>query len=598
MKITSILNSLPAQLEWMVLFKLSTIRRWIPDSQMNQMFHLQQVDFAPYSHVILSSQGRFLAPLEQPALLLLNKDSFQEVSRFEVTLLDRYRRLFETFEPEAADCLGFARKTAGEPVLLHLTAKDDYGYARALFRREPSGHNYELLRAVGVEYLDGQPSETGFVALFRNRLSAHLHAASLADFSRTSNCNRFFFNHGEIDATVESGLLQAAQSRIGWAKKRGLEAARELAREATKNMLAMTCQPPLPQNCFSYGDLVPLGFLLNALRRHSANDIENDSAAVREKLLAARRDQLWGFHTNKLATATDSALVLQGLQDERAIEGLERFSDGHGAYYPQLWSHTKEPGRMTISPAKTHWCQPDFATTCLVRGLRAQAGLIAVTPIEYLAEHFDTRSGLFFANPYLMDWSLGSAISADAPLLTQRLLDEILASMNKDYSFGVYDVAFSTSLAILALAALGCRGRLLRLAQLRLLDMMDPVDGTWPACTPFYSTKRVPNPIRGNPEGTATADSSGQLIDINGVLHELWLYFDNHRIIATAVAVMALHEDCDPQHRDEPLRDRPEKHPRYRCTSHAEYVAEFALRSYVGERGEGVLPHGKSDNQW
>jgi hypothetical protein len=576
----------------MVLFKLSAIRRWVPDSEMNDMFHFpKQVDLAPCSHVVLSSHGRFLAPLERPTLLVLNEGSLQQVTRIAATLLDRYRVLFETFEPEAADCLGFAKKTAGEPVLLHLTVKDDYGYAKALFHREPSGHNYELLRAVGVEYLNGQATEAGFAACFRNRLSGHLHAASLAGFSRTSNCNRFFFNHGEIDATVESGLLQAARSRVEWAKTRSLDAARKLAGEASRDMLAMSCQPPPPQRCFWYGDLVPLGFLLNALRRNSANCLEDDSAALREKLLAARRGHLWGFHTNKLVTATDSALVLQGLQDGQGIEALERFSNGHGAYYPQLWSQTKEPDRMRISPAKAHWCQPDFATTCLVRGLRAQAGLVTLTPIAYLTEHFETRSGLFFANPYLMDWALASALyaDADAQRLTRRLLEEILASMNKDYSFGVYDMAFSTSMAILALAALGCRGRLLRLAQLSLLEMMDPVHGTWPACTPFYSSKQVPLQIRGEPEGTGTVHPSAQLVDVDGVLHELWLYVDTHRIISTAVAVMALHEDCDARHKDEPPGGGIEKHPRYRCTSHAEYIAEFALPCYPGGRGRSPV---------
>jgi hypothetical protein len=595
---TSILNSLPAQLEWVVLFRLSTIRRWVPDPQMGEMFHLpKHVDLKPCSHIVLSSQGRFLAPLKQSTLLLLNESSLREVSRLEATLLDRHRSLFESFEPDAADCLGFAQKTAAGPVLLHLTVKDGDGYAKVLFHREPSGHNYELLRAVGIEYLTGEPTDAGFVALFRNRLFAHLHAASLAGFSRTANCNRFFFNHGEIDANIESGLLQAAHCRVESAKGRGLQAGRELAREASRKTLAMTCQPPPPRNCFSYGDLVPLGFLLNALRRNSPTGIEDVCVGLREKLLGARQGLLWGFHTNKLVTATDSVLVLQGLQDGQGIEALERFSDGHGAYYPQLWSQTKETDRMVISQAKAHWCQPDFATTCLVRGLRAQAGFVTLTPIEYLAEHFETRSGLFFANPYLMDWALACALSADADAqqLRCRLLEEILASMNKDYSFGAYDVALSTGLAILALAALGRRGRLLRMVQLRLLEMMDSVHGTWPVCTPFYSTKRVSLQHRGgNPEATDTMDTSAQIVDVNGTLHELWLYLDTHRIISTAVAVMALSEDCDAQHRYETFGDGREKHERYRCTNHAEYVAEFALRSYVGGSDEGFL--GRSDN--
>jgi hypothetical protein len=574
---TSIVHCLPAQLEWMVLFRLSLMRRWMHDREMKEMFRLPaRVDLKRFTHVVLSPEGRFLAPRKGSKLLLPNGSSLEEVGGSRATLLDRCHPLFDNLEINAADCLGFAQQRASAPVLLHMRVKNGEGSAKAVFHREPSRHDYELLRAIGIDYLGGEPGDGGFVALFRNRLRAHLDAASRAGFSRAGNCNRFFFNHGEIDARIASGLMQAAHDRVEGAKRKGLEACQEQAKKASRKTLAMTCQPPPPKNRFPYGDLVPLGFLLHALNCDSTTRVGAVAATLRDKLIAARQGRLWSFHSRRLVTATDSALILHGLRDQKGIEALESFSDGHGAYYPQLRSQTKQPGRMVARPAKAHWCQPDFATTCLVRWLRAEAGLATVTSLGSLDERFETRSGLFFANPYLTDWALAGALSSDpdARQLRHRLGQDILASMNKDYSFGAYDLALSTSFAILALAALGRRGRLLRLMQLRLSEMMDPARGTWPVCTPFYSTTQAAHKPR-------WAAPSTQWIEVNGAWYELWFYRDTHKIIATSVAVMALAEDCDAQHVERAREDRSEKHPRYGCKTHAEYVAEFALGPYV-----------------
>ena len=175
--------------------------------------------------------------------------------------------------------------------------------------------------------------------------------------------------------------------------------------------------------------------------------------------------------------------------------------------------------------------------------------------------------------------SLAEQILAE---LKDRLRHEILGGMNDDYSFGAYDLALSTSFAILALAALECRGRLLRLAQLQLLDMMDQTVGTWPECTPFFSTFLTSE----HPENRASRATDGfefssQILNVGGARHELSLYIDSHRMISTAVAVLALGERCDPGVRDLELRDTAVLHPRYTCRSHAQYIRDFALPPYV-----------------
>jgi hypothetical protein len=602
---TDILSSLPAGIEWTVVFRLSTIQRWLADTEMKEMFRFPQcTDFSAASHVVLSSVGRFLASSEQTALLLLSAGQLRPAPLPESTLLDRHRSLFEVFDANSADCLGFAANASGPPVLLHLEVKETHGEARAIFHREPSRRNYELLSAAGIEYIGGRSVSAGFLASFHHRMPIHLHAAHLASYERAGNCNRFFFNHGEIDTKIEAGLLEAARQRIIGAKATALNQALGLAHAAAKGELAMTCQPPPPREPFAYGDLVPLGFLLNALdpcragwhpaervalvpceqSSHSTHDAsparqlrEKLAAAkqLRQKLTGAKQGDFWAFHTSRLVTATDSVLILQGLRDRHSIEALEHFSDGHDAYFPQLWGRAREPGRMAISTANAHWCQPDFATTCMVMALRAEAGLPALTPLSYIHGNFATRSGLFFANPYLVDWTLACAIASneDAHPLNVRLRQEILAGMNPDYSFGRYDLGLSTSFAILALAALGCRHRLLCLAQTRLAEMIESPNRCLPESIPFYSTRRL--------SVQQQEDCAAQVIARDGGSYGLWLYRDTHHTISTAAALMALDEASDPMQWDMDLR-RGDIHERYRCQTQAEYIAGFALPPYLG----------------
>jgi hypothetical protein len=488
---------------------------------------------------------------------------------------------------DEADCLGIGEKAPFPPVLLYLQIKSGYGEAKAVFYQEPSQAHYELLQAVGVKFLGGYQQGSYYVAQFHNRLPVHIHAGILAHFTRTGNCNLFFLQHGYIDSQLEAGLLKALESRVTWARNLCFKAAAQLSNEACHQAMAMTCYPPPPAELFPLGDLVPLGFLLKALNVAAS---DSSISAIRDSLtsllLNKRQGYLWSFDTDCITTSTDSMLVLQGFDAPEAVEALEIFADGYGGYYPQLWSQDQQPGKMVIDHGNRHWCQPDYATTCLVRALRSEVGLTTKTTTEYLAAGFETRSGLYFANPYMVDWALASALSQDqsAADLKHKLLTEILASMNDDYSFGIYDVAMSTAFAILSLALLGYRGRTMRLAQLRLLDFMEP-QGTWPAATPFYSTlliddKRIPpNKLF----RLLLSDRQKQIIQINNQYHGISYYVDTYRMIATAVAALALDEKCCPTNRDTNLihMTQMEKHPRYQCRNHSEYIAKFALPPYL-----------------
>jgi hypothetical protein len=570
MNVLSILRCLPSSLDWAVLFRLSATRKFTNDSAIRKMYYLpDDLDLEPFSHVILTSAGKFLAPGAAEMLHPVQPDL--PTTPGEGSLLDSYEHLLNRFPVDEADCLGLGTKAPWPPVVLFLQARTVQSEAMALFRKEPDRTHYELLRTVGVEYIGGGASNGLFVARFRNNLMMHFQAADLSGYSRTGNCNDFFLQHGEIDPSLESGLLQATQVRIQHGATRSIAAAALLARRACRERLPMICQPPAPEQPYPFGDLVPSGFLLRLFSSLPSNPLAISGEPLRENLYKARQGKLWSFHTGRLVTSTDSALILQGLHDSEAVEELERFSDGSGGYYPQLWSEEPKPGYMQISNDNPHWRQTDFATTCLVRSLRIRAGLPERTTAAWLERRIDQRAGLFFANPYLVDWVLAQALETrtETADLRRRLIASIADSRNDDFSFGRYDKALSTALAILALTAAGSHGRLIRMAQLRLLEFMEP-NGQFPRSTPFYSSLLSERKPGENP----------QIIDVAGQAHELWLYHDSYASIGTAVAAMALSEPCNPEIRD---IDRPqsEDRERYECPDAASYIRLFALPPYM-----------------
>ncbi|WGV27151.1 hypothetical protein [Halotia branconii] len=605
MLVSEILHTLPAPLEWMVLFNLSPIRHLANEDTIKAMYHLpMEIDLTAYSHVVLASSGRFLASADQSRLVEAVSGKGWSRESIRHSLFDRFAKQLALFPVDEADCLGLGEQLdIYPPVLLHIKIQEGIGHAQAIFEREPTKEHYELLQAVGVKFLGGEAKEGYYLAQFQNRLPVHIHAGILSHFSRTAHCNLFFLQHGNIDPPLENGLLKAAEGRITWARNLSIKTLTKLALKTSDRSLAMICQSPPPNPSFPYGDLVPLGFLLNALNTATnfSETLDNSIAqstidarqVLSQFLLNQRQDHLWAFHSNRLVTATDSALILQGFNDPNAVEALERFADGLGGYYPQLWSIDEQPKKMVLDQSCRHWCQSDYATTCMVKALRQEAKLETKTPADYLTVGMANRSGLYFANPYLVDWVLARAICHDqsesAALLRQQLLSEVLASLNADYSFGKYDVALSTALGILIMAALGFRGRTMRAAQIRLLEFID-TQGRWPITIPFYSSLRLDPEIPTKDllelsminafVPKTSIHQQRQVRNIQNQYHGISLYWDVHRCISTSLAFLALSEPCSPTQQDLPdkLQD---VHPRYLCDRHCEYIAKFALPPYL-----------------
>ncbi len=379
-------------------------------------------------------------------------------------------------------------------------------------------------------------------------------------------------------------MSSSEEQRLDWARRRGGEALASLADEASRTPLPLICQPPPPAKPFPYGDLVPLGFLLRAVKA-GTSPTPPVQRALEDLLRDKRQGLLWAYHSDTLVTCIDSALVLQGLLDPASIEALELFADGRGGYFPQLCSEKPERDKMTITAHNGHWCQPEYGTTCLASALRAEAGLGRKTSVQYLAERYESRSGLYFANPYMVDWALAWALHgvASATALRERLAADILASANEDGSFGRYDVPVSTALAILALSSLGVGGEVVRRARLRLAGLM-MTDGTWPSSTPFYSAVKVPRERL--PGGVLArlmlGERQGQLLWLGGGVYAVSLYVDGYRTISSALASLALMPPGPSAERDAlPMQRRESCHPRYRCADHIQYIADYALPPYL-----------------
>jgi hypothetical protein len=357
-----------------------------------------------------------------------------------------------------------------------------------------------------------------------------------------------------------------------------------------------------------YGDVVPLGFLLKAVRCAAPTPASLDAAVyaqLTEVVRARRQGLLWSYHSGGLPTAIDSALVLQGYDEPAAVDALEVFADEQGRYHPQRATEQGGKGTMRITARNRHWCQPDYATTCLVRAAQSHAGRPPRPSLAVLAAGFAQRSGLYFANPYLTDWALASALgTACSPgPMRATLAAEILAGQNPDGTFGRYDIALSTAFALLSLAALRYNGPACQLAQRRLVALMEPT-GLWPEAVPFYSSLAI-EPDRLPPAVAvkiAWGERHWQIIPVGGEYHGLAFYSDPQRVISTAVAALALTpagSSLDGSATDSamapPAKDAPieatDCHPRYRCHDHTDYIRRFALPPYLrGSEGFGARP--------
>ena len=371
-RVTTILNLLPADLEWLVLFDLGVIRMLAGDEDVRRMYNLTgEADLDAYTHVVLTSAGAFLLLADQESLCPAHSSELAPPPAGE-TMARRHAGLLKRAPVDRAHCLGLGREGPLEPVLLFVEVDGEYGRAEAFFREPPTEEHYDLLKAVGVEYLGGQVEDGYFVARYSNHLPTHIQGGLASAFQRTDHCNKFSLRHGRIDAELEASLREAAGDRLKYGRRRGFAALEKMAARIGVIDQSLTCRPPAPARPVPYGDVVPWG-----LARWAAESLVQDVDPVRvhdfrtrlkDYLLSKSQGGLWPYHTGGLPTATDSALVLLGYPDRRSILELERFGGVEDGYRPQT-----EEDLARAGPGAKHWIGPDLRHH-LPGGLSARPG--------------------------------------------------------------------------------------------------------------------------------------------------------------------------------------------------------------------------------
>lgn len=359
------------------------------------------------------------------------------------------------------------------------------------------------------------------------------------------------------------------------------DALRDLSAALVAGEAVLSCRLPAGSILDRCGDVVPAGILLRALRVYGPAG----SSAVEglERFLAERRKGLlWPFHTGFLTTCIDTGLVLLGWPDPAAVQALEAFRHGRRGYVAQHCAEDPAEGVMRPTERSRHWCLPDYGTSVLVAALRSEQGLAPVAGVD-LGAGFEERSGLFFANPYLVDWFLALTLSGSGDTtFRHRLAREILSSGNGDGSFGSYDVHLSTALAVLALRALGVTGELLQRSRQYLISCMG-TDGRLAPATLFYSSERIDESgLPARPQfDLALRGRHGQIVRAGGETFSIALYHDDPGIVTTALAALALVEGTDARPLAPEAHDLSPRHRRYRCPDPVSYIGDVALPPYA-----------------
>ena len=78
----------------------------------------------------------------------------------------------------------------------------------------------------------------------------------------------------------------------------------------------------------------------------------------------------------------------------------------------------------------------------------------------------------------------------------------------------------------------------------------------------------------------------GQLLWLGSGVYAVSLYLDGHRMISSALALLALTQPVPRAEREPPalpIQRQESCHPRYRCADPVEYIAGYALPPYVAD---------------
>jgi len=575
--VENILKKLPNNLEWMVMFRINGVQRFADNHTINEMYFLNKNTIIDnYEFIVLTSQGRFLyCNINQE---FIHGETLQKHSFPQGGLYDVYTEEISNFKIDKADSFATGYYPKYGKVVLYIKFEENIAKAQSVFNNAPDLWFYEYLQAVGVKYVSGNKLKNGkFLAKYENTLSKHIASGILANFSRTDNCNLFFFLHGNINQELAIGIINAGKKRLEFEQKKVHEILEDLAKESISKRLQMNVIQPFTNETFNMGDVVPKGFLFGALDNIMPN--HTLTSELKKSLYSDQLRGLWTFEKNDLETSVDSALVLQFLYDKKATALLSKFLDEKsGGFLPQTDALTPKEGDMQYVPEKDHWCQPDIATSALIAFIYSNHDLpISENLKQFIIQNFENRSDLYFANPFFVDWIYARALKSikSADILVSKLKEEILCSINDDFSTGNFDKVFSTACSILALKELGVEDNYLMPLKLYVLNHYQDINELNPI--PFYSSLILQN---------NDYDPKGNLVNVAQKKLSVYFYQDQYSIIYYSVVAMALNiRSHEIQLNHIGLKDyaRSKTPERYGCKNQLEYIEKFGLPIYLNK---------------
>ncbi len=570
--VEKIVHQLPSDLEWMVMFRICSIKRFADKQTIIDMYFLNiDTDVDNYDFVILTSNGRFLYNHEKN--LFTDGETLEDHIFNKGGLYDVYASKLVLFDLDLADSFATGDYPEYGKVVLYIQFKERVAIAKSVFTKAPNEKYYDFLQAVGIRYVSGEYINGEFLTTYENTLSKHISSGILADFSRTDNCNLFFFLHGNINSVLAEGILQAGKKRIQFERIQLADRLKDLAIKSMASQLKMEVLQPFGEPSFQMGDVVPKGFLYGALSQCLKDDtIVNE---YRKSLEGDKLRGLWTFEKDDLETSIDSALVIMNLYDEEATSILKKFQDEETkAYLPQTDAILPKKGDMQYVPEKDHWCQPDISISALILSLMKRHNLeVEDELVDYVNENIEKRSGLYFTNPYFVDWLYAKGLSVSDPSgkIKKQLIESILSSVNSDFSLGTFDKVFSTACGIMALKELGCESSLIYALQLYVLNNYRNPKESQPI--PFYSSLIM------------DTNKEGRKVDVNNKELAIYLYKDVHEMVYLSVVTLSLNIPTDNVTIDinKGLNDYVSINSpsRYSCSTIEDYLANYSLVNYV-----------------
>ncbi len=495
---TWILQHLPGEMSWAVLFRLDAYREIVDDVIVDAMFSLPPDSRAQDdTYVILTPLGPLLSN-GRDAIRFAYSGTVPSVGESMERRFFRACRQLPALEP---DCLGVGSLYRGGEVGLHVVVNGVEGDGFAALDAEPDAQELQLLNAVGVQFKGGRWIGDQFLAHFTNRLEQHVLAGALAGFSRADHCVQFFLRGARLTPSLEIGLTCAALDRIGRGQANAAIAVRTMAAAVAGNLSEATVTSAASEH----------GRSVEATIVGPCPDGSGDGVCPPENPVRSRPTERTAAASvtpradpdgADPADALDLAFLHWAVREFPEVEGVRRalistrgsrwdaaavaplvaMLTTNVAALPQLGAAAASVGSGRSGPADGVGDVRDVIAAAAVTFLKRLIGVPCGEELLWLSEYTVVPDGAGLADPALIRWLLSLAVStefAPEPSLssevTQRLaeavVEQTLAARNADHTFGHGDRVFGTASAILTLANLGNHGSDVLLAQLKLLEL-------------------------------------------------------------------------------------------------------------------------------